>query len=123
MRGKIKGLGVKNIRLAACPSQSCGAESKPKVVSKTNDGAMFDTAAHVWLERSIPRMSAARERLCQTNLIPSQCIKQEYQSTVFMSRIFSGNMQKCIMPADSSHLHSPLFSELLVLFNLALLLY
>ena len=53
MRGEIYGLGVKNIRLAAYPSQSCGAESKTKILSKINDGAMFNTAAHVWLERSI----------------------------------------------------------------------
>lgn len=90
MRGKINGLGDKNIHLAAYPSQSCGAESKTKILSKINDRAIFDTAAHVWLDRSIQRMSAAQERLCvlQTNLIPSQCIKQEYQLTVFMSRVF-----------------------------------
>lgn len=49
MRGEINGLGLKIIFLASYPSQSCGAESKTKILSKINDGAMFDTVAHIWL--------------------------------------------------------------------------
>lgn len=49
---------------------------------------MLDCAVKVWLRRSV-QMSAALERLCPINKPhPVQCIKQEYQLTVFMSQVF-----------------------------------
>lgn len=67
MRGKINGLGVKNVHLAAYPSRSCGAESKTKMLSKINDGVMFDIAARLARKKYSEDECSTGEIMCPTN--------------------------------------------------------